>query len=121
MCPILFAVVSANHIVPYGRVYLGSIIVGEAVIFEEPYPVTFLIVENVGLNCVREVVNWMRLPANREVYYLRLGRLYRDNPDSLVAGWIEDKRRKVRGVLRNRKCGHIRISSHWIIPVENWR
>ncbi len=49
----------------YGRVSLSSIIVGEAVIFEEPNPVTFLIVENVGRNCVREVVNWMRLSANR--------------------------------------------------------
>ena len=89
----------------YGRVSLGGIVIGEVVIFEEPYPVTGPIVENVGRNLVREVVNWMRLRADCEVYDLCFGRLnditddlalfYRDNPDSLVAGWIEDERSKV--------------------------
>ena len=104
----------------YARVSLSGIIVGKAVIFEEPNPVTFLIVENIGGNRVREVVNRMRLHTNCEVHYLCLRRLrdvvdnvtffYRDNPDSVSARWIEDKWRKVGRILRNWKRSHIRTS-----------
>lgn len=68
-----------------------------------------MIIDYVGRDSVTQCDNGsdngFAASSNREVYYLCLRRLndityniallYRDNPDSLVAGWIEDKRRKI--------------------------
>ena len=93
-----------------------------------------MIIDYVGRNrvtqCDNGSDNGFAASSDREVYYLCLGRLnditdnitlfYRDYPGGVDAGWIKDKRSKVR-VLPNRKCGHIRISSRRTIPIGDWR
>src|SRR6266550_434926 len=85
------------------------VVVGEAIVFEEPDPLPTLIVYDIARNRVDECNHRLRTDAYGVVYDLSPGRLYdivgdislfdRDYPYGLVACRIEDERCKVGRVL----------------------
>lgn len=107
------------------------VVVGEALVFEEPNPLPGLIVDDITWNRVNECNYRLRTHADGVVYDLGPGRLDdiiddaslfdRNYPYGLVARWGQDKRCKVGGILGNGKRRDVGTCLRWNAPVGNRR